>query len=176
MGRLHDPTVGPTDPTGRADRSDGPVGPTVGSCERSSDRSARPVGQIKQVKFIQPVGPTVASLKRSSNCRTDYRPDYANEVPQSANKIDAVAVAVVMLSRMNVSCLWIFGAIKYRILLKTSDVMRRNSWIPTKSSDCSWSTKFAIPLSVFRRCNHSRDQHCRLCWRRLLLRRFIKLL
>ena len=85
MRRLHDPTVGPT---GRTDRSVRPVGPTVGSCKRSSDRSARPVGRIKHVKFIQPVGPTVAPSKRSSDYRTDYRPDYANEVPQSANKID----------------------------------------------------------------------------------------
>ena len=29
--RFHDPTVGPT---GRTDRSDRPVGPTVGSCKR----------------------------------------------------------------------------------------------------------------------------------------------
>ena len=83
MRRLHDPTV---EPTGRPDRSVRPVGPTVGSCERSSDRSARPVGRIKHVKFIQPVGPTVASLKLSSNCRTDYRPDYANEVPNQPKK------------------------------------------------------------------------------------------
>ena len=50
MRRLHDQRVGR------------PVGPTVAPCERSSDRSARPVERNKHVKFIQPVVPTFASL------------------------------------------------------------------------------------------------------------------
>ena len=37
---------------------------------------------------------------------------------------------------------------KYRISLKTSDVICKNPWNPTKSSDNSWSTKFAIPFSL----------------------------
>ena len=60
MRRLHDPTIGPT---GRADRSD------------QSNMSNSSNGWTNIVK-------------RLSNCRADDRPDYATEVPQSANKID----------------------------------------------------------------------------------------
>ena len=45
---------------------DRPVGPTVVSCERSSNRLDE-----SNVKFIQPVEPTVASLKCSSNWQLD---------------------------------------------------------------------------------------------------------
>ena len=106
MRRLHDPTVGPT---GRTDRSVRPVGPTVGSCKRSSDRSYdrsydrsdesnmsnssnRSDQQLHRLNVHPTVGPTIGPTMQMRSPNQPIKSTYNHDALNDVNFLSALNI------------------------------------------------------------------------------------